>query len=264
MPSPGRLPASCGFRPVSSTWATTRGSATTRGIPATKCPSTACTSIPSASPSTPATNQQYCNFLNAALAEGQIQIKDGLVYSADGKFLYCDTHDSDEASSIALKDGRFVIVDQRANHPVVCIRWHGAAACCNWLSRKSGYPALYDPTTWQCDYSQAGFRLPTEAEWEYAGRGGLVGPYYNFPWGDDPDVTKANWPESHNPYQTGPYPWTTPVGFLQRPTAPQGRLPLARRAGNLPDGQRGQRIRPVRYGGQRVAVGQRLVRQHVL
>ena len=113
-----------------------------------------------------------------------------------------------------LKDGRFVIVDQRANHPVVCIRWHGAAACCNWLSRKKGYAALYDPTTWQCDYTKPGFRLPTEAEWEYAGRGGLVGPYYNFPWGDDPDVTKANWPESHNPYQTGPYPWTTPVGFF--------------------------------------------------
>ena len=162
----------------------------------------------------PATNQQYCNYLNAALAEQQIRIRDGLVYSADGKFLYCDTHDSDEASSIALKDGRFVIVDQRANHPVVCIRWHGAAACCNWLSRKSGYPVLYDATTWQCDYTQAGFRLPTEAEWEYAGRGGLVGPYYNFPWGDDPDVTKANWPESHNPYQAGPYPWTTPVGFF--------------------------------------------------
>ena len=106
-----------------------------------------------------------------------------------------------------------VIVDQRANHPVVCIRWHGAAACCNWLSQKKGYPALYDPATWQCDYANAGFRLPTEAEWEYAGRGGLIGPYYNFPWGDDPDVTKANWPESHHPYQTGPYPWTTPVGF---------------------------------------------------
>jgi formylglycine-generating enzyme required for sulfatase activity len=163
---------------------------------------------------TPVTNQQYCTYLNAALAEQQIRIKNGQVYSADGKFLYCDTHESDEASSIGLKDGQFVIVDQRANHPVVCIRWHGAAACCNWLSRKKGYEPLYAATTWQCDYTKPGYRLPTEAEWEYAGRGGLVGPYYNFPWGDDPDVTKANWPESRHPYRTGPYPWTTPVGFF--------------------------------------------------
>jgi formylglycine-generating enzyme required for sulfatase activity len=162
---------------------------------------------------TETTNEQYCAFLNAALAQGLIEVREGLVYGKGSKFLYCDTHASDEASSIELRGGKFSIVDHRANHPAVCIRWHGAAAYCNWLSREKGYDLCYDADTWQCDYTKRGFRLPTEAEWEHAGRGGLCGPYYIFPWGSDPDLTKANWPRSGDPYEIGPYPWTTPVGF---------------------------------------------------
>lgn len=57
----------------------------------------------------------------------------------------------------------------RSNHPVVYVSWYGAMAYAEW----------------------AGKRLPTEAEWERAARGGLLGKKY--PWGNLLDSSKANY-----------------------------------------------------------------------
>ena len=61
-----------------------------------------------------------------------------------------------------------------SSHPVVLVRYEDAQAYCRWMSEGIGRTV----------------RLPTEAEWEKAARGGLEGRRY--PWGDDIDPSRCN------------------------------------------------------------------------
>ena len=88
-------------------------------------------------------------------------------------------------------------IDDRATHPVVHVAHEDAAAFAAWV----------------------GAALPTEAEWEYAARGGLEGA--EFTWGDEPRPAGGSWPTAG----TGPLPWrsTGESGFTG--TAPVGSSP---------------------------------------
>jgi formylglycine-generating enzyme required for sulfatase activity len=95
--------------------------------------------------------------------------------------------------------------DALRDHPVADVTWHDAVRFCDWLNAR-GFRLL-----------PFAFRLPSEAEWEHAARGG---DGRDFPWGDEFEPSLANTREAA-------LATSTPVGSFARGASPYGALDMA-------------------------------------
>ena len=154
---------------------------------------------------TDVTTAQYAAFLNAALADGYVKIDgDQIVgyYPGDefrgvkheepieaGNWIFIPL--DDPAQRIKFDGITFSVQTGYESHPMTMVSWFGA-----W-----GYCGYYD------------WRLPTEMEWEKAGRGTDTRP---FPWGEEIARENANFYASRDPFEimSSVGSRTTPVGFF--------------------------------------------------
>lgn len=150
------------------------------------------------------TAQQYADFLNAALADGYVKMDGEQIigfYPGDefrgvkheekieaGDWIFIPLNDPSQR--IKFDRTTFTVQNGYENHPMTMVSWFGA-----W-----GYCGYYD------------WRLPTEMEWEKAGRGTDTRP---FPWGEEIQRTNANFYSSRDPFEdmSSFGSRTSPVGF---------------------------------------------------
>ncbi len=157
--------------------------------------------------STEVTNAQYMAALQWAYDQGHVTTTTFSVHDAlDGSTEeLLDLYSS--YCLIRFSDG--VFSTSFPARPVVGVSWYGSASYCDWLSLQEGLPRAYDHGTWSCNngnpYTATGYRLPTEAEWEFACRSGTM---THFNTGDCLDAgTEANY-NGNYPYSvcpSGPY-----------------------------------------------------------
>lgn len=167
------------------------------------------------------TNERMRQVMQWAYDRGLIGATSGTVTNREGTPR--QLLDLNEYAHLSFSNGTFYVDSGTHNLPCEEVTWFGAQAFCNFRSDMEGLTRCINFTNWSCAFEQTGYRLPTEAEWEKAARGGLVGHHYPWPsygvgWTNYIDLSKANYQLFGGPPNVSP----TPVGYYNGSQSPSG------------------------------------------
>ena len=140
------------------------------------------------------TIQQYVYFLNAGG-------NDSYYCAQMSGAAYCGIIKND--------NGDYSVSPGRGNYPVIYVSWYDAVAYCDWLTANTTNT----------------YRLPTEAEWEYAAVGNEG--HRQYPWGDTWQDTYCNWWDNGGDGSIDGYAYTAPVGSYENGKSPFGLYDMA-------------------------------------